>query len=228
MFRNVGLYELLDKTTKGTTIASFSILSNSPYKINLSYNLIQLSSLVPTGLLISYCQPKLRAGVQILFRCLELFYSLWFRGKVSLLAIRYWRLRSSQSLRWSRNSSPFMELEVAVPWSLEPANGLYPEPSHTIPFVSILILPSHLRLSPKWSLTFSFSNQNFVRSSHLPMRATCRSHDLIAKECLVKTKNYEEFYYAIFYNHSCKTKVQKYLVAGLTHRPSDICFKTNL
>ena len=41
-------------------------------------------------------------------------------------------------------------------------------PPHTISWRSILILSSHLRVSPKWSLSFRFPHQNTVYASPLP------------------------------------------------------------
>jgi hypothetical protein len=58
----------------------------------------------------------------------------------------------------------FVELEISFPYSQEPAVGFYPEPwiqcTHSDPLLRyILILSSHLLMSPKWS--FSSGDQTF-------------------------------------------------------------------
>jgi len=65
-----------------------------------------------------------------------------------------------------------MEPRGSLPYTQGPTTGLYPEPQaskHNFPLYcvrSILILSSHPRIDLPF--TFGFSDQNFVRISHLP------------------------------------------------------------
>jgi hypothetical protein len=68
-----------------------------------------------------------------------------------------------------------VELEGSLPLSQEPTTGLCPEPNESNPQLppyfpkmhSDFILPYKIR-SCEWSLSFRFSDHNFVLTSHLP------------------------------------------------------------
>jgi len=67
-----------------------------------------------------------------------------------------------------KNSPPFMESEGSLPCSQQSAIGSYPES----------VFPSTTR-SSVWSVPFRFSDQNFVRVSHLPMHGKCSVHLIV-------------------------------------------------
>jgi hypothetical protein len=65
----------------------------------------------------------------------------------------------------------FPDSEGSLLCSQEPTNGCYSEPhkpsSHLLSLKFILISSFHLLSSPKWSVPFKFTNQNFLCISHL-------------------------------------------------------------
>jgi len=49
-----------------------------------------------------------------------------------------WR-RRWQSFSWSRNSAPFVKLEMSLPCSQQPATGSYPDPDEYSPRLTLLL-----------------------------------------------------------------------------------------
>jgi len=82
-------------------------------------------------------------------------------------------LRSWQSLSYA-NSPPFMEPEGSLPCSQEPITGLNPKPDESCPHLppyfhnihSNVIYLSMLQ-SSDWSHSFTFSEENFLCTSHV-------------------------------------------------------------
>jgi hypothetical protein len=86
-------------------------------------------------------------------------------------------LSSLYLLTYSRNSPPFMDPQSSLPSSQEPATGPYsvPDESNPHPHTLFKIHFNIIHPSSKWSLLFSYYDQNFYTYLISPMRATCPS-----------------------------------------------------
>jgi len=83
-------------------------------------------------------------------------------------------------------------------WSLFWAQSVQSTTSHSISLRFVLILSSNLRLvSSFWSLPFRFSAQNFIRISHVFIRATWPAH-LILLDLIIQIRDSKDTHVEVF------------------------------